>query len=108
MYKSDLVKQVAKRTRLSQRAVADVVTTSLEVIERSLQKGQKVKLLGFGTFYTRKRQASRARNFKTGEPVEVPAMQVADFRAGTILRKAIRNTEARGRKVLKHLSTAKR
>jgi DNA-binding protein HU-beta len=104
MYKTDLIKQVAKRTRLSQRDVGDVVSASLEVIQRSLQKGQKVQLSGFGTFYARKRGASQGRNFTTGELIEVPAMQLPGFRAGAILRAAIRSGKPRsplGRKVRK-------
>jgi len=109
MYKTDLIKQVAKRTRLSQREVADVVSASLEVIQKSLLKGQKVQLSGFGTFYTRERPKAQARNFATGQLVEVPAMQLPGFRAGAILRTAIRtgkSTTPVGRKV-RRVSTAK-
>jgi DNA-binding protein HU-beta len=102
MYKTDLIQQVAKRTRLSQREVADVVTASLEAIQKSLQKGQRAQLSGFGTFYTRERPKAQARNFVTGQLIEVPAMQLPGFRAGAILRSAIRGGKSQttaGRKV---------
>ena len=90
MYKTDLIRKVAKETRLSQRVVDDVVTESLEAISQALRDGQTVVLPGFGTFYTKERQASRVRNIHTGEVMDVPAMRQADFRVGELLRQAVR------------------
>lgn len=90
MYKTDLVKRVSRETRLSQRAVSDVVDASIKVIAQTLREGRAVTLIGFGTFYTRKRKPSKGRHFKTGKEVSVPAMRVASFRPGNLLRKAAR------------------
>jgi DNA-binding protein HU-beta len=90
MYKTDIVKRVSRDTRLSQRAVSDVVDASFRVIAQTLREGRNVSLLGFGTFYTRKRQASKARHFKSGKEITIPAMRVAAFRPGVLLRRAAR------------------
>ena len=90
MYKTELVRRVAQETRLSQRVVSDVVTAALEEMTLSLSKADVVVFPGFGTFYTRVRPASRARSFQTGRTLKVPALRLAAFRAGELLKKAVR------------------
>lgn len=90
MYKTQLVKRVAKRTRLSQGVVTDVLNATFQEISDALTKGGRVQLLKFGTFYTRNRKAGRARNFQTGELMQVPAMRLASFRPGLLLKRAAR------------------
>ena len=90
MYKTDLVRKVAKETRLSQRIVNDVMTESLAAITEALRRGQDVVLPGFGTFYTKERPASQARHIRTGEVLDIPAMRQADFRVGELVRRAVR------------------
>ena len=63
MYKTDLVRKVAKEQRLSQRVVNDALTTALDVIEQALASGQTVTCPGFGTFYTRKQPEGMVREF---------------------------------------------
>jgi DNA-binding protein HU-beta len=92
MYKTELVRRVAKDTRLSQRIVSDVVAATLREMTLSLSKDGEVVFPGFGTFYTRMRPPSQARSFKTGKTVEVPEMRVAGFRAGLLLKKAVRRS----------------
>ena len=98
MYKTDLVRKVAKETRLSQRVVNDVVTESLAAIIEALSRGQDVVLLGFGRFYTKQRSASQVRHIRTGEVLNIPAMRQADFRVGELLRQAMR----KGRRPRRH------
>ena len=90
MYKTDLIRRVAKETRLTQRIVDDVVSESLETITQTLRDGQTVVLPGFGTFYTKERKAGTVRHIRTGEPLTIPAMRQADFRVGELLRRAVR------------------
>jgi nucleoid DNA-binding protein len=90
MYKRELIRRVAKRTGFSQRAVGHIFDASITSIEETLQRGQSIRLPGFGTFYTRERAASTAVDFKTKQPVKVPAMQVAGFRVGKLLKTAVR------------------
>ena len=96
MYKTDLVRKVAKETRLSQRIVGDVLTESLTQIAEALSRGQSVVLPGFGTFYTKDRKASQVRHIRTGAVLDIPAMRQADFRTGELLRRAVRKGK-RGR-----------
>jgi DNA-binding protein HU-beta len=90
MYKTELAKKVAGETRLSQRAVSEVINATLATIQRALSHGHKVTLLGFGTFYSRHQKEGKVRSVRTGEVVTLPARQVAAFRVGDVLKKAIR------------------
>lgn len=73
MYTTELVRRVAQETGLSQSVVKQISASSLRTIEATLAAGERVTLLGFGTFYTSRRQAVRVRSVRTGRPVEVPA-----------------------------------
>jgi DNA-binding protein HU-beta len=90
LYKTDIVRRVARDTRDSQRAVSDALNGALKQISLALSRDEMVVFPGFGTYYTRMRPASTARSFATGKPVEVAAMRVAAFRAGEVLKLAVR------------------
>ena len=96
MYKTDLIRRIAKDTRLSQRIVSDVLQCSQAAIRDALSCGQEVQLPGFGTFYTRQRQEAEVRHIKTGKAMRVPAMRVAAFRVGEVLKRAVRKQKRRG------------
>jgi len=66
------------------------VETVFDSIVKSLKKGDEVSVAGFGTFVVKKRAARTARNPRTGEPVNVPAMNVPKFRAGKGLKDAVK------------------
>jgi DNA-binding protein HU-beta len=95
MYKTDIVRKVAKETRLSQRIVDDALTATLATITAALSDGQTVVLPGFGTFYTKERPPSTVRHIRTGEVIEIPALRQADFRVGEVLRQAVRKAPRR-------------
>jgi DNA-binding protein HU-beta len=97
MFKTELIRQVAKETRLSRRIVADVLGASHVAIQDALRRGQEVQLPGFGTFYTRERPEGIVRRFGTEETVRVPARRVAGFRAGEVLKRAVRKERKRRR-----------
>ena len=98
MFKTDIIKRAAAETRLSQRVVSDVIDASLRVIEQSLKEGKTVTFPGFGTFYTREKQAGQARNFQTDEVVTYPARRQSAFRPGEILKRAVRGDRRSRRK----------
>ncbi len=98
MYKTDIVRKVAKETRLSQRIVDDVLTGTLDAITDALRDGQTVVLPGFGTFYTKERQPSTVKHIRTGEVIEIPALRQAAFRVGELLRQAVRKAPRRRRR----------
>jgi DNA-binding protein HU-beta len=97
MFKTELIRQVAKETRLSRRIVADVLDASYGAIREALRHGQEVQLPGFGTFYTRERPGGTIRRFGAKETVRVPARRVAAFRVGAVLKRAVRKERKRRR-----------
>jgi len=90
MNKEELVKEVAKKAKLSQKAVADVITVTLETVEKTVSKGKKVTLVGFGTFEPRKRAARTGRNPQTGKEIKIPAKTVPVFSAGKRFKEAVK------------------
>ena len=82
MNKEDLVKEVAKKTKLSQKDVAEVLNATIEAITKTVSKGKKVTLVGFGSFESRKRAARLGRNPQTGKELKIPAKTVTAFTAG--------------------------
>lgn len=89
MYKTELIRRVARETRLSQRVVADVVEATQRLIEQALRTGQRVTLPGFGTFYTRKRQAGKVKHIHTGKEISVSARRIAAFHTGEVLKRVV-------------------
>ena len=96
MYKTEITRMVAKETRLSRRIVSDVVGELHRVIEQPLREGKSVTFPGFGTFYSKQKQGGRVRDVKSGEMVEYEARQIAGFRAGEILKRAVRGQRRGG------------
>ena len=82
MNKEELVIEVSKKAKVSQKATTDVVAAILETIEKSVAKGKKVTLVGFGTFEARKRAARTGRNPQTGAELKIAAKTVPAFTAG--------------------------
>ena len=93
MHKEQLVKKVAKETRLSQRLVSDVLKETFRQITSALADKGQVTFMGFGSFYTRQRKASEVKSPQTGKAIKVPAMRLAVFRAGALLKKAVRRSK---------------
>lgn len=82
MNKEELVQEVAKKTKAPQKQVAEIIAAALEAIEKSVAKGKKVTLVGFGTFEPRKRAARTGRNPQTGAELKIPSKTVPAFSAG--------------------------
>jgi len=89
MNKADLVNEIAKETGLTKTKSSEVIDSIVEAISSSLKNGEKVTLVGFGTFTTSKRSARKGRNPKTGEVINIPGKTVARFKAGTELTKNV-------------------
>ena len=89
MNKTDVVKRVANKTRLSQRVVLDVIDASHRLIEETLRAGGTVTFPGFGTFYSRTRPAGKVKDVRSGETIEVAERTVAGFRVGEVLKRAV-------------------
>lgn len=89
MNKADLVNSLAEKTGLTKTKSNEVIDAIVSSISEALKSGDKVTLVGFGTFTTTQRDARKGRNPKTGETLEIPAKRVAKFRAGTELTKTV-------------------
>mgnify|MGYP000014698304 CR=1 FL=1 len=89
MNKSELVARVADRTGLTKKAAGAAVEHVLEAISSALAKGDKVTLVGFGTFEVRKRAPRRGVNPATGASIQIPASKVPAFKAGKSLKEAV-------------------
>ena len=82
MNKEELVQEIAKKSKVTQKDASEVLSALIETIEKSVSKGQKVTLVGFGTFEARKRAARMGRNPQTGKELKIPARTVPVFTAG--------------------------
>ncbi len=89
MNKTELVAAVAAKTELTKKDAEKAVAAVLETVAETLAAGEKVQLVGFGTFETRERDARTAKNPRTGKAVEVPASRVPAFKAGQALKNKV-------------------
>ncbi len=90
MNKTELVDAVVHAAELSKTDAGKAVEAVLDAITDTLAKGDKVTLIGFGTFEVRDRAARTARNPRTNEPVEIAATKVPAFKAGKKLKDAVK------------------
>ena len=90
MTKVELVNAVAEKAGLTKKDADKAVAAVFAAITDSLKKGDKVQLIGFGTFEVRARNAKTARNPRTGETMTVPATKVPAFKAGAALKAAVK------------------
>lgn len=89
MHKKDLVEAVAQKTGKSQKDVKETLDAILETITDTLKKGDKVTLIGFGTFSVQQTQARTGRNPQTGKPMQIKAKKRPKFKAGADLSKTV-------------------
>lgn len=87
--KAELVSEVAAKTDLTKKEVAAAVDAIFNSIQEDLAKGEKVQLIGFGTFEVRHRAARKGRNPQTGKEIEIPASKVPAFKPGKGLKDAV-------------------
>ena len=89
MNKEELVQEVSKKAKVTQKDAAEVINALMSTIEKTVAKGKKVTLVGFGTFTAKKREARTGRNPQTGEEVKIAARVVPGFKAGNKLKDAL-------------------
>lgn len=90
MNKNELITRIAKKSGMTKKDVETVVNQFLDEITLALEAGEKVQLIGFGTFETRKRSGRTGRNPQTGAAIEIPESIVPAFRAGSRLKEAVK------------------
>ena len=91
MTKTDLVNFIAEETGLTKADSTRAIDATFAAITKALVKGDKVPLVGFGTFATSKRAAREGRNPRTGATVKISARKAVTFKAGSALKDAVNN-----------------
>ena len=89
MNKTELINAVAEQAALSKKDSEAAVNAALEVITGALKDGDKVQLVGFGSFEVKKREARVGRNPRTKEAIDIPASKVPVFKPGKALKDVI-------------------
>ncbi len=89
MNKADLIDRVAAGTKISKAQAATAIDTLVESVTGALRKGDRVALIGFGTFSVSQRKARNGRNPQTGTVIKIAARKVAKFTPGAELKKAV-------------------
>lgn len=89
MNKSDLIANMAEAAGISKAAAEKALNAVLQSVSSAMKKGDKVTLVGFGTFSASKRAERQGRNPQTGAAIKIPAKKVARFKPGTKLTKAL-------------------
>ena len=89
MNKSELITSMAEKAKMTKKDAEIALKAFTESVEEALEKGEKVQLVGFGTFAVSERAARSGRNPQTGEPVEIPARKAVTFKAGSALKEAV-------------------
>jgi DNA-binding protein HU-beta len=90
MNKSDLIGKIAKKTGMTKKDVDNVLNGFLGEVTQALSSGERVQLIGFGTFQTRSRSARTGRNPQTGSVIKIKASTIPAFKAGNKLREAVK------------------
>ena len=89
MTKSELIDKVAEKTKLTKKDSGKAIDVIIASISGALAKGNKVQLVGFGSFEVKKREARKGRNPQTGAEIKIAARKVPVFRAGKALKEAV-------------------
>jgi len=90
MNKTEFVEAVAKEAKSSKACANEMVNAVLAVITKALKKGDTVQLTGFGSFGVAKRAARKGRNPANGKEIKIPASKAPKFKAGAVLKKAVK------------------
>ena len=89
MNKEELIAEISKKTKVSKKDASLILSATLDTIQSSVKKGNKVTLVGFGTFEVRDRKEREGRNPSNGKPMIIPASRVPAFKAGKSLKDAV-------------------
>ncbi|WP_193199919.1 HU family DNA-binding protein [Nostoc sp. MG11] len=89
MNKGELVDAVAAKTNITKKQAEEVISAFLSVVTEAVANGDKVTLIGFGSFERRDRSEREGRNPKTNEPMTIPATKVPAFSAGKLFKEKV-------------------
>ena len=91
MNKSELIAAIAAKTGETKKNAEATVNAFIEVVTETLVEGDKIQLVGFGSFEVRKRAARKGRNPQTKEEIKIPASKAPVFKAGKVLKDLVNN-----------------
>ena len=89
MNKGELIEALAKKTSTTKKASEEYINAIVEVVTDTLKKGDKIQLIGFGSWEVRKRASRKGRNPQTNEDIKIPASKSPVFKAGKALKEAV-------------------
>ncbi len=89
MNKAEMIDAIAKTGKLSKKDAAAAVDAMIDTVTKTLKKGDKVTLVGFGTWEAKKRAARKGVNPRTGEAIKIKATKVVSFKPGASLKQAV-------------------
>ena len=89
MNKAELISKVAEKAELSKKDADKAVSALIESVQEALKAGEKVQLVGFGSFEVRERAARQGKNPRTGEEITIPASKSPVFKAGKAFKDSI-------------------
>lgn len=90
MNKEELVQEISKKAKVTQKEAGEVLNALVDTIQKTVSKGKKVTLVGFGTFEARKRAARTGRNPQTGAELKIAAKTVPAFSAGKKFKELVK------------------
>ena len=89
MNKAELIAKIAEESKLTKKAAETALDAFVTSVEGALKKGEKVQLVGFGTFEVRQRAARKGRNPQTKAEIKIPASKAPVFKAGKALKELV-------------------
>ena len=89
MNKAELIAKIAEESKLTKKAAETALDAFVTSVEEALKNGEKVQLVGFGTFEVRKRAARKGRNPQTKAEIKIPASKAPVFKAGKALKELV-------------------
>ena len=93
MTKADIVERIYEKVGFSKKEASEVVDSIFELMKEHLERGENVKVSGFGSFVIHDKQPRRGRNPQTGQTIVIRGRRVLGFRASAILKKAVNREE---------------
>lgn len=89
MTKAEIVNRVAQQTGMSRKDAIEALEIFLGAVKDTLKEGDKISLVGFGTFYVKHKKARNGRNPRTGERIQIPPKMIATFKPGKAFRSLV-------------------
>jgi len=89
MTKIDIIQNVYDKLGFSKKDAARIVESVFDIMKEELEKGEKIKISGFGNFVVKEKKSRRGRNPQTGSEIEISPRKVLTFKSSQVLRKAL-------------------